>query len=68
MQPEQTIQDALAVTAKELEHLEELRAMRTLNQGFSEIRNSALNEIERLILERRKTLMWILETPIDTTS
>lgn len=61
MQKEKVVREALADTAKELEHIEELRAMRNLNQGFSEIRNSALNEIERLALERRKTLLWVLK-------
>lgn len=61
MQSEEAVRDALRVTARDLEHLEELREMRTLNQGFSEIRNRALGEVERLIQERRETLLWVLQ-------
>lgn len=60
MRSQEEVRQALQDTAKELEHLEELRAMRTMNQGFSEIRNRALNEVERLVMEKRETLLWIL--------
>ena len=61
MQKEKVVREALQETARDLEHIEELREMRNINQGFSEIRNGALNEIERLVLERRKALLWVLK-------
>ncbi|MDE1766593.1 MAG: hypothetical protein KGI27_10045 [Thaumarchaeota archaeon] len=61
MQKEKVVREALSETSRELEHIEELRSMRNLNQGYSEIRNAALNEIERLVLEKRKVLLWMLK-------
>lgn len=61
MQKEKVIREALQATARDLEHLEELREMQTANMGYSEIRNAALNEIERLLLEKRTVLLWVLK-------
>ena len=61
MQKEKDVRAALQATARDLEHLEEMREMRNTNQGYSEIRNQAVNEIERLMLEKRKVLLWVLK-------
>lgn len=68
MQTEEAVRVALETTAKDLEKLEEFREMVTLNAGFSEIRNKALGEMERLIQERREALIWVLENPNETAT
>lgn len=60
MKSRRQISAELQQTEKDIEHFAELQAMKDLNQGHSPVRDKTMNEIQRLLLEKRATLRWVL--------
>lgn len=63
MKKKAEIEVELAQTEVDLEHFVELKSFQDLNVGHSPTRDRTMNEVQRLILEKRAVLRWVLEMP-----